>query len=238
MRRLILLLSMFPALAHAATETPSQALKNLPPLPSAAAANLDCSAGEAMRKKVEEVTARMMAAAQPAAYSQTPGMMTEAQTAAMQAMTEPEYNMCPSEVMDPQQQAWLQAAAGKLEARLAQVDAAKARSDNDYCKTHSTGEMCEPDPDSGKRFNPQAVAAATQFLKDAQPGYAGYLKLVGGCVALRDKPIAGARGVTGPFQVMATGAEAQTWSLVGFAADAQGKACATAREAARRYLVE
>lgn len=230
---LVLLLAVLPGLALA--ETAPQALAALPPLPKAATKDLDCSLGEKMGKKVNEVAQRAAGTAQAGMGSGAMPSMTPAQMQAMQAMTEPAYNSCPVEVMQPAQ-GWSQEPDQKLEARLAEIDAAKLQADQAWCETHSTGEMCMPNPAAIPKFNAQAVAAGTQYLKDAQAGYGKLVKLAADCLALRDPPVNAARGLQGPFAGMAAGADSQNWALVGLIAEAHSKACTTARDAASKYL--
>ena len=67
MTRLALLLALVSGTALAAGESAPQALASLPPLPKAATKDMDCSAGEKMRQKVDEVTQGMMTASQMSA---------------------------------------------------------------------------------------------------------------------------------------------------------------------------
>ena len=221
--------------ALAAGESAPQALASLPPLPKAATKDMDCSAGEKMRQKVEEVTQGMMTASQMSAAGTPTTSMTPAQMEALQSLTLPEFNQCPIDAMQPAAQGWSVEAENKLEKRLADINKAKMAYDQKWCETHSTGEMCDVNPESFKRFNAQAVTAATQFLADVQPGYAKLTKLVGDCIAMRDKPVVAARGVSGALGMLAVGADSQNWGLVGMVADAHGKACERARNAAATY---
>jgi hypothetical protein len=229
------LIALASGAALAAGESPVQALAQLPPLPKVATGNLDCSLGETVQKKVNEVALRETASGQAAA--QGPMVtMNDAQVAAMQAMTEPAYNTCPIDVMQPEAQGWATTAEDKLTARLEQIAAARVKASEEWCTKHPGGEMCAPDPAIAKRANADATAAGTQFLKDAQPGYAKFLKQVTDCVVMRDKAVVAAGAVKGPFRMMVGGAHAQNWGLVGVAADAHSKACMKAREAAQQHL--
>lgn len=232
MSRIVLLCLLLPALALAGNESPVQALAQLPPLPKAAAQDLDCSLGETLQNKVQEIALRETTAGQAAAQGPMV-MLSDAQMTAVQAMTDPAFNTCPIEVMQ-QAQDWATSADEKLAARLAQVDEARAKEDEAWCKTQAAI-ACEPSPAAARRAIADATAAGTQFLKDSQPGYARYVKQIGDCVAMRDKSVVAAGIVKGPFRMVVGGAHAQNWAMVGLAAEAHSKACTTAREAAQRY---
>ncbi len=238
MRKLILLLTLVTGTAFAA-DTPPQALKNLPPLPPAATMGLDCSHGATLRKKVDEIAQRGAATIQSGAMSAPTPSMSPEQMQALQALTDPAFSMCPIEVMQLQATGWGMAPEQKLDARLAEINAAKHKHDVAYCEAHPKNNIeCETDPGSARRFNAQAAAAGTQYLKDMQPGYAKLLKQAGDCLALRDKPVTAAQGVKGAFAAMADGALGQNWGLVATVADAHSQACDKARAAAKTYLEE
>ena len=203
-------------------------------MPKAASPDMDCSIGEKTQAKVQEITQRMTTASQSGAAMATTTSMTPAQMEAMQRLTDPEYMQCPIDLMQPQD--WSVAPGQKLEKRLAEIRAAKTAADEKWCETHANGEGCDFDPNSLKRAHGQVVTAASQYLADVQPGYAKFHKQVGDCIAMRDKPLAAARTVTGAIGMLALGADSQNWSLVGLVADAQGKACETAKQAASWYL--
>lgn len=238
MRSLILLLTLFSGAALAATESPTLALKGFPPLPATATKDMDCSAGEKMKQKVEGVTEKMRALAAAPAATQAPASMTPEQMTALQQLSDPAFTMCPIEAMQPDALDWQLAPQQKLEQRLAEVNAALNAAYAAGCEKQQA-EVCPP-PSAAflKGFNAQAAAAGAQYLKEMQPGYAGYLKQVGACLELREKPAAAARGVTGAFGVLAAGADAQNWGLVGMVAEVHGQACSRAREAARTYAPE
>ena len=237
MRKLAVSLALATGIALAAPDAPLPAFKGLPPLPAAATTGLDCSIGAAMRKKVDEIAERGRAAISSGAMSAPAMSMSPEQMQAMQALSDPAFSMCPIEVMQLQATGWNTAPEQKLDARLTEIHAAKATHDRAYCEAHPKNSIeCETDPASARRFNAQAVAAGTQYLKDMQPGYAKLLKQAGDCLALRDKPVRAAQGVSGAFAAMADGALAQDWGLVSTVAEAHSQACAKARDAATKYL--
>jgi hypothetical protein len=190
MTRLILLLSLLPTLAFAGSETPLQALKSIPALPASASQDMDCSLGAALHKKAEAATRDSAAFMQSAAANAAPMSMTPEQMTAMQQLTDPAFTMCPIDVMQPEAQGWSQAAEEKLAGRLSEINQAKMKADQAWCEKHSTGEMCDVNLEGARKFNAQAVAAGTQYLKDVQPGYARFQKLTTDCLMLRDKPVA------------------------------------------------
>jgi hypothetical protein len=236
MKRIVVALFGLGLAGVAVAETPPQALAKVPPLPKAASQDLDCSAAEAGRKKVEETVNAQMRAVQAAGYGGPMGSMTPAQVEAMGKLTEPDYNTCPIDVMQPEAQSWPNDAEAKLTAKMGQIEEALRAADAKWCETHTTGEMCEPNPGARQKAAADSAVAGSQFLKNVQPAYAKFQKLIADCLALRDKPLGSLRGLTGPMGNMVVGAEAQNWSLVGSAFDAQGKACGRAREAARRFV--
>lgn len=235
MKKLMLLLTLVAGTAFAGADTAPAALKALPPLPGAAAKDLDCSHGATLHQKVDEKTRREMVAAQAEAANAS-AMMTPEQMQALQALTDPAFSTCPIEVMQLEATGWGMEPEQKLAARLAEITQAKAKHDQEYCEKHSKSAICEPDPSSAKRFNAQTVAAGTQYLKDMQPGYAKLLKQAGDCIALRDPSVRASQGIKGAMAGLAVGADAQNWGLVVVVADARSNACAKARDAARTYL--
>lgn len=224
--------------AAAPSSVPAKALAEIPALPKAAKKDLDCSAAEVfgarIQRQSEQDSAAMQAAMAKPATAQT---LTEEQTAAIQALDDSEFHSCVTDLQQRPSELWVLPLREGLDARLAGIDAARIKADEAWCTKHAA-ETCTGDPAGAKRSNAQAVTAGTQFLKDAQPAYAGYLKEIADCVGKRDKVEVRARaaGLTGRSAATAIGATQDDWTLVGIAAGAQSAVCMAAREAANRFL--
>lgn len=232
MKKLILLLSLIPTLA--AAETATQALAKLPPLASAASAGMDCSAQEATNKKVQAQVALLMKA--PVAFGGSAVTeMTPAQTQAMAAIGDPAFNDCVTQLQANPAEYWVQPLRDKLQAKLEQVHAEYNKAYEAWCRVPPS-DGCGNNPSLDKQFNAKAAAAGTQFLKDAQPGYAKYLKEAGDCITTRDKMMGGATGGgNNAMDALLASANGTTLGLVLLPAAANTQLCEAAREAARKY---
>jgi len=232
MRKLILLLALFPSLAFA--ETPSQAFAKLPPLASAATAGMDCSAAEATERKVQAAIAPMTGV--PASFGASAVQPTPAQTQAMAAMADPAFDECFTQLQVNPSGAWILPLKDKLEAKLQQVHDDWVKANEVFCRK-SGDEGCMGDPASDKRFNGVAAAVGTQFLKDVQPLYAKYLKEVGDCIGRREKALGGATGGgNAVLDAVFASPVAANWGMVQMPAMANTSLCEAAREAARKFL--
>jgi hypothetical protein len=220
------------ATAAAAAETPSQAFARLPPLAGAATPGMDCPAAEATRKKVEAQIAPLRA--MPMAPGGSAVQMSPAQMQAMAAMSDPAFNECVSALqMRPGD--WEQALRDRLEAKLEQVNADYIKAIEAFCRK-SNDENCRGSPALQRQFSAQAAAAGTQFLKDAQPGYAKLLKETGDCIASREKGMGAATGGGNAVldAIFASNAGV-TWGLLNLPAAANTRLCEAARDAAGRH---
>ena len=209
-------------LATAAAGTPSGVLAGIPALPKAAKKDLDCSAKETIEARVQQLIMEQAAAQQDVlARREAPQAISDTQAEALKSLDDPEFYSCVSDLQQRPPELWIDAQREKLDAKLATIDEALAKA-----------------PGNVKKYNAQAVAAATQFLKDALPAYSDYMREIATCVGRRDAVIATARGAgAGPQfdAALASGAQ-QNWDLVGIAAGAQSAVCNAARDAAGRYL--
>jgi hypothetical protein len=222
-----------------APDSAAKAVGEIPALPKAASKDLDCSAGEKMQQRLEQrLQADMATLTAPGASTVTPQSLSAEQATALQSLNDNEFYACIQDLQMRPAELWLSPFKERLYARLEEVDAAKTKSDEAYCTAHPQGEGCASDPGSIKRFNAQAADAGTQFLREAQPTYAGYLKEIGDCVARREKVIATARtaGIGGAMESMLTSATQMNWGLAVTAAGAHASLCESARNAARKYL--
>ena len=226
---------LLPAAATAG-ETALQAFAKLPPLASAATASMDCSAREATDKKVQAVVMPLMSMS----MSMTPGgsavQPTPAQIQAMAAMNEPAFNECVAQLQTSPAELWAQPLRDKLQVRLEQVNAEYHKAIEAFCGK-SNDPNCQGSAAIDRQFNAQAAAAGTQYLKDAQPAYARYLKQVGDCIAIREKGMGGATGGgNNAMDAIFGSATGVTWGLLNLPAAANSSLCEAAREAAHTYL--
>lgn len=233
MNKLILLLALFTSLTHAA-ETATQAFARLPPLASAATPDMDCSAAEAVGKKVEARLAPMRT------MSMTPGGSvanpTPAQAQAMAAMGEPAFNDCVTRFQTSPHEPWVQPLRDKLAAKLEQIDEAYRRASEAFCQK-SNDPNCRGSPAIDRQFNQQAAAAGTQFLKDAQPHYARYAREVGDCIGRRERMLGGADGGGNTAMDMIFASQVGlNWGLLNLPAAANSNLCEAARDAASQHL--
>ena len=198
-----------PAPSPPPVNSPAAALAEMPALPKAAKADLDCSARDAFDKRL--VHAREIALEQaqraggPTEWTDT----TRDQEQALLALNDLDFSACVNDLQQLSTEAWLGPPRDRLDEKITTA-----------------------------QTNAQAVAAATQFLKDAQPGYAAYLKQVSDCVGRRERIVATARSAhagTSTENALQDAVDAD-WSLASAAADAQVAVCGAAREAARRNL--
>lgn len=196
-----------PAASPPPVNSPAAALAELPALPKTAQPDLECSARDALDKRL--VHAREVALEQaqraggPTEWTDT----TRDQEQALLALNDLEFSACVNDLQQVSTESWLGPSREKLDEKI-----------------------------MAAQTNAQAVAAANQFLKDAQPGYAAYLKQVNDCVGRRERIIATARGAhagTSTENALQDAIDAD-WSLASAAADAQVEVCGTARDAARR----
>jgi hypothetical protein len=215
----------------AAPLTASKAVAEIPPLAKTATPDLECPAEERVRARAEELAGQGQAAS-----ANAPQTMTEAEGQALQAMNEPEFYGCLQDLQQRPPELWLLPLRDKLDAKLVEVAAARSAADAAYCAKRPA-DGCTTDPAGVKKFNAQAAQAGTQFLKEAQPVYAAYLKEISQCIAQREKVIAaaGASGTSG-FEPRLAVAIEQNWALAGVAASAHSGVCSAARDAARKFL--
>ena len=216
-------------------ETASQAFARLPPLASAATADMDCSAEEAAGKKVD---AQIRPLSQtPMAFGGSAVNMTPAQMQAMAAISDPTFDECVTQLQANMADPWVQALKDRLEARLGQVHADYGKAVQAFC-SKSNDMNCGPHsaPAITRQFSAQAVAAGTQFLKDAQPSYAKHAKEVGDCIARREKATGGATGGGNSALDAIFGASSGvTWGLIKLPAATNTSLCEAARKAAQKY---
>ena len=182
--------------------TPPAMLKEIPALPKAAKKDLDCSAKETIEARIQQVQADFADQDNPPA----------------QVPHDLEFSSCVTDLQQRPPELWIDVQREKLDTKLSALDEAKFKAADN--------------PATTKRFNGQAVAAATQFLKDAQPAYGEYLNDIGACVRKRYEMMVATNHDSG----IATNGTQEDWDLVVIAAGAQSAVCNAAKDAAGRYL--